>query len=86
MKRSLLICEFERDKNQTALLKGLYTFYGICLLRERAVSMDSIHAQARRLGGGGGGGRWVRSTPPRSSELVPLAIKIIYSLLLYMYS
>ena len=43
--------------------------------------------QARRLGGGGGGGggggRWVRSNPPpppppRSSELVPLAIKIIF--------
>ena len=84
MKRSLLICEFERDKNQTALLKGLYTFYGICLLRERAVSMDSIHAQARRLGGGGSVGSV--DPPPRSSELVPLAIKIIYSLLLYMYS
>ena len=44
---------------------------------------ESAEHQARRLGEGGGGGRWVRSNPPRLSELVTLAIKINYSLLLY---
>ena len=38
--------------------------------------------QARRLGGSLGS---VDPPLPRSSELVPLAIKIIYSLLLYVY-
>ena len=45
--------------------------------------------QARRLGGSVGSvgpPPPPPPPPPRSSELVPLAIKIIYSLLLYMYS